>query len=124
MPFENEVVVTKLIGKDIYELIDYLRIVKRAHPISGIKLGLDKNYELINAKINNNNNNNNNIDINKYYYVATSDFLLNGGDKMDFFNKSLENTFLNYKIRDLLIDYFIKIDTLKPKIDNRFIRTK
>ena len=29
-----------------------------------------------------------------------------------------------YKIRDLLIDYFIKIDTLKPKIDNRFIRTK
>jgi hypothetical protein len=43
---------------------------------------------------------------------------------MDFFNKSSENTFLNYKIRDLLIDYFIKIDTLKPKIDNRFIRIK
>ena len=60
----------------------------------------------------------------RYYYVATSDFLLNGGDKMDFFNKSSENTFLNYKIRDLLIDYFIKIDTLKPKIDNRFIRTQ
>jgi 2',3'-cyclic-nucleotide 2'-phosphodiesterase (5'-nucleotidase family) len=119
MPFENEVVVTKLIGKDIYELIDYLRIVKRAHPISGIKLELDKNYELINAKINNKN-----IDIKKYYYVATSDFLLNGGDKMDFFNKSSENTFLDYKIRDLLIDYFIKMDTLKPKIDNRFIRTK
>ena len=119
MPFENEVVVTKLIGKDIYELIDYLRIVKRAHPISGLKLELDKNYELINAKINNKN-----IDIKKYYYVATSDFLLNGGDKMDFFNKSSENTFLDYKIRDLLIDYFIKMDTLKPKIDNRFIRTK
>ena len=119
MPFENEVVVTKLIGKDIYELIDYLRIVKRAHPISGLKLELDKNYELINAEINNND-----IDIKKYYYVATSDFLLNGGDKMDFFNKSSENTFLDYKIRDLLIDYFIKIDTLKPKIDNRFIRTK
>ena len=119
MPFENEVVVTKLIGNDIYKLIDYLRKVKRAHPISGLKLELDKNYELINAKINNKN-----IDINKYYYVATSDFLVNGGDKMYFFNKSLENTFLDYKIRDLLIDYFIKIDTLKPKIDNRFIRTK
>ena len=119
MPFENEVVVTKLIGNDIYKLIDYLRKVKRAHPISGLKLELDKNYELINAEINNND-----IDIKKYYYVATSDFLLNGGDKMDFFNKSSENTFLDYKIRDLLIDYFIKIDTLKPKIDNRFIRTK
>jgi len=119
MPFENEVIVTKLIGNDIYKLIDYLRKVKRAHPISGLKLELDKNYELINAEINNKD-----IDIKKYYYVATSDFLLNGGDKMDFFNKSSENTFLDYKIRDLLIDYFIKIDTLKPKIDNRFIRTK
>ena len=119
MPFENEVVVTKLIGNDIYKLIDYLRKVKRAHPISGLKLELDKNYELINAEINNKD-----IDIKKYYYVATSDFLLNGGDKMDFFNKSSENTFLDYKIRDLLIDYFIKMDTLKPKIDNRFIRTK
>ena len=119
MPFENEVVVTKLTGKDIYTLIDYLRIVKSAHPISGLNLELDKNYELIRARINNKS-----IDINKYYYVATSDFLLNGGDKMDFFNKSSENTFLNYKIRDLLIDYFIKIDTLKPKIDNRFIRIK
>ena len=119
MPFENEVVVTKLIGNDIYKLIDYLRTVKRAHPISGLKLELDENYELINAKINNKN-----IDIKNYYYVATSDFLLNGGDKMDFFNKSSENTFLDYKIRDLLIDYFIKIDTLKPKIDNRFIRSK
>lgn len=119
MPFENEVVVTKLIGNDIYKLIDYLRKVKRAHPISGLKLELDKNYELINAEINNKD-----IDIKKYYYVATSDFLLNGGDKMDFFNKSSENTFLDYKIRDLLIDYFIKIDTLNPKIDNRFIRTK
>ena len=119
MPFENEVVVTKLTGKDIYTLIDYLRIVKSAHPISGLNLELDKNYKLIKARINNKS-----IDINKYYYVATSDFLLNGGDKMDFFNKSSENTFLNYKIRDLLIDYFIKIDTLKPKIDNRFIRIK
>ena len=70
MPFENEVVVTKLTGKDIYALIDYLRIVKSAHPISGLNLELDKNYELIRARINNKS-----IDINKYYYVATSDFL-------------------------------------------------
>ena len=61
MPFENEVVVTKLIGNDIYKLIDYLRKVKRAHPISGLKLELDKNYELINAEINNKD-----IDIKKY----------------------------------------------------------
>jgi 5'-nucleotidase len=119
MPFENEVVVAKLSGKDIYDLINYLAIARRAHPISRLKIELDKNYKLVNAEINNNK-----IDIDKYYYVATSDFLINGGDKMTFFEKSIENTFLNYKIRDILIDYFIKIDTLKSKIDNRFIRTK
>ena len=120
MPFENEVVVAKLSGKDIYDLINYLAIARRAHPISRLKIELDKNYKLVNAEINNNNK----IDVDKYYYVATSDFLINGGDKMTFFEKSIENTFLNYKIRDILIDYFIKIDTLKSKIDNRFIRTK
>ena len=47
MPFQNEVVVTKLTGKDIYTLIDYLRIVKSAHPISGLNLELDKNYYFV-----------------------------------------------------------------------------
>ncbi|MGY8918772.1 MAG: 5'-nucleotidase C-terminal domain-containing protein [Flavobacteriales bacterium] len=119
MPFENEVIVTKLSGKDVYKLIDYLTIARRAHPIARLQLELDKDYKLINAKINNKK-----IDVNSYYYVATSDFLLNGGDKMTFFNESIENTILNYKIRDLLIDYFIQIDTLKSTIDNRFIIKK
>ena len=119
MPFENEVIVTKLSGKDVYKLIDYLTISRQAHPIARLQLELDKDYKLVNAKINNKK-----IDVNKYYYVATSDFLLNGGDKMTFFNESIENTILNYKIRDLLIDYFIQIDTLKSTIDNRFIIKK
>ena len=119
MPFENEVIVTKLSGKDVYKLIDYLTVARRAHPIARLQLELDKDYKLVNAKINNKK-----IDVNKYYYVATSDFLLNGGDKMTFFNESIENTILNYKIRDLLIDYFIQIDTLKSTIDNRFIIKK
>ena len=56
----------------------------------------------------------------EYYNVATSNFLLNGGDKMDFFSNSIKNTKLNYKIRDLLIDYFISIDTLNLTNDKRF----
>ena len=119
MPFENEVVVAKLSGNNVYGLINYLAIARLAHPISRLKIELDENYKLFNAEINNNK-----IDIDKYYYVATSDFLLKGGDKMTFFEKSIENTHLNYKIRDLLIDYFIEIDTLKSKIDNRFIIKK
>ena len=58
---------------------------------------------------------------NKNYFVATTDYLLDGGDKMYFLAESKETTIIDYKMRDVLIDYFIKIDTLKLKTDNRFI---
>lgn len=115
MPFENDVVVTKLSGEDIFLMIEYLIITKQAHPISNAQIILNNNYELISAKVNNKL-----IRNTEYYNVATSNFLLNGGDKMDFFSNSIKNTKLNYKIRDLLIDYFISIDTLNLTNDKRF----
>jgi len=56
--------------------------------------------------------------------VATNDYLFNGGNDMTFFkpNESLYN--LNYKIRNVLIDYFKKVDTINPVIDDRFIQIK
>ena len=116
MPFENSVVVCELKGRDIYELINYLTLSRKAHPISGINIVLDKNYNLLDVKINGKK-----IDKNKIYSVATSDYLLNGGDKMTFFSKSKKNTTLDYKIRNVLIDYFKEVDTVNFKIDNRFI---
>ena len=116
MPFENSVVVCELKGRDLYELINYLTLTRKAHPISGINIVLDKNYNLLDVKINGKK-----IDKNKIYSVATSDYLLNGGDKMTFFSKSKKNTTLDYKIRNVLIDYFKEVDTVNFKIDNRFI---
>ena len=115
MPFENDIVVTKLSGKDIFLMINYLTNAKLAHPISNAQIILNNNYELISAKVNNKL-----IKNTDYYNVATSNFLLNGGDKMDFFSNSIKSTKLNYKIRDLLIDYFISIDTLNLTNDKRF----
>ena len=106
----------KLIPVQIYELINYLTLTRKAHPISGINMVLDKNYNLLDVKINGKK-----IDENKIYSVATSDYLLNGGDKMTFFSKSKKNTTLDYKIRNVLIDYFKEVDTVNFKIDNRFI---
>jgi 2',3'-cyclic-nucleotide 2'-phosphodiesterase (5'-nucleotidase family) len=118
MPFENSVVVASLKGTHINEMIAYLQKAKRAHPISGLSIKLNINYELIEAKINDIA-----IDENKTYYVATNDYLYSGGDSMDFFQQSDSLYVLDYKIRNVLIDYFSKKDTINPVIDNRFIKT-
>lgn len=119
MPFDNSVVVTEMQGQQIKDMLAYLTRAKRAHPISGLKLSLHSDFSineaLINAK---------KIDYNKTYYVATSDYLYGGGDRMHFL-KSKDSVYdIDYKIRNVLIDYFKKIDTLQPTIDDRFIQLK
>ncbi|WP_250432648.1 5'-nucleotidase C-terminal domain-containing protein [Hanstruepera flava] len=117
MPFENSIVVVGLKGERINELINYLTQAKRAHPISGLKLTVDEAFNVIDATIKGEP-----IDVNKIYYVATNDYLYNGGDHMTFFQPNEGLEVLNYKIRNALLDYFTKTDTIKPVIDNRFIQ--
>lgn len=117
MPFENSIVVVELKGIHVKELITYLQKAKRAHPISKLKVSLDKDFDLINATINNKE-----IIDNKVYHVATNDYLYNGGDRMDFFKKGDSLHVLGYRIRNAMIDYFKSIDTLNPVIDDRFTK--
>ncbi len=119
MPFENSMVVVALKGKQLDNLVSYLCKSKKAHPISKLKLTIDKNFKLLNATVKGKS-----IDTSKTYYVATNDYLYNGGDNMTFFkpNDSLYN--LNYKVRNILIDYFKKTDTINPTIDDRFVQIK
>ena len=58
---------------------------------------------------------------NRDYFVLTSDYLVKGGDNMNFFKKSDSIFTLELKIRDILIDFFSKKDSLDIKSDNRFI---
>jgi 2',3'-cyclic-nucleotide 2'-phosphodiesterase (5'-nucleotidase family) len=119
MPFENSIVVLELNGLSIIKMIDYLRKVKLQHPISGLQITLNNDYSVNEVKINGVS-----IENEKKYYVATTNYLLEGGDKMYFLAETTKTTDINYKMRDILIDYFKKYDTLKLKSDNRFIRIK
>ena len=119
MPFENSIVVLELNGLSIIKMIDYLRKVKLQHPISGLQITLNNDYSVNEVKINGVS-----IENEKKYYVATTDYLLEGGDKMYFLAETTKTTDINYKMRDILIDYFKKYDTLKLKSDNRFTRIK
>lgn len=119
MPFENFVVVVALKGKQVQEMINYLVKAKRAHPISGLKLVLNKDFKLESATIKGEP-----IDVNKTYFVATYDYLYEGGDNMNFLKTNDSLYSLDYKVRNVLIDYFTKKDTINPVIDDRFIQLK
>lgn len=119
MPFENEIVIVELSGKQVKEMLTYLETAKTAHPISGMQLTVDANYKLISALIGGKE-----LDINSSYFVATSDYLQQGGDNMNFFKDPLKLFDIDYKLRNAIIDHFIKVDTLKTSIDNRFIQIK
>ncbi len=115
MPFENTVVVLELKGKTLQKMVDYLIKSKRAHPVAGMQLVLNKDGSLNSFSIANFP-----IDNDKSYFVATSDYLVTGGDNMDFFKEALSKTETDYKIRNAMIDYFSKVDTVAPKIDLRY----
>ena len=117
MPFENEIVVAELSGKKVQEMLKYLERAKTAHPVSGIKIKADKNFRIYKATIDGKE-----ISENKTYLVATSDYLFNGGDNMQFFKDPVNLYGADYKLRNALIDYFNKVDTIHAKIDDRYIR--
>ncbi len=114
MPFENKVIVAELPGSAILEMIDYIISEKKAHPLAGMTFTIDKNNNpqeiLIGGKT---------FDVYKKYYVATSDYLITGGDRMYFFKKSIKNTDIDYKLRAIMIDYFKEQDTIPILTDIR-----
>ncbi|WP_317044391.1 5'-nucleotidase [Confluentibacter citreus] len=117
MPFENTLLVVEMKGTQMDSLIAYLSKSKKAHPISKLKLIIDTNFNVVEATINGKN-----IEDNNTYYVATNDYLFNGGDNMTFFKPNNSVHDLNYKIRNALIDHFKKVDTISPVRDDRFIQ--
>lgn len=119
MPFENSIIVVALKGTEIDSLVSFLSKDRKAHPISKLKLSIDSNYNVIDYSISGKK-----IDPNKTYYVATNDYLFNGGDNMTFFKTNAGAHVLDYKIRNALIDNFKKVDTIRPVIDDRFIQVK
>ncbi len=114
MPFENELVLVELTGSKVEELLNYLAVNKKAHPVANITLQI-KDNQYYNVHISNKT-----FDATKNYFILTSDYLQEGGDKMSFFKNPVSLHKTSYKIRTALIDYFKKTDSITPKLDNRF----
>ncbi|TQD39344.1 5'-nucleotidase C-terminal domain-containing protein [Haloflavibacter putidus] len=117
MPFENEAVIIGLKGTQVQKMFVYLAKNQIAHPIAGMQLTLDKNGAIKSASIQGKK-----IEPDTTYYIATNDYLMEGGDRMYFFGKRESQTYLDYKLRNIFIDYFKKHDTINPVRDQRFIQ--
>ena len=113
MPFENELVVLELDKKDYLDLLNY--ITKRGgEPFSGIKITTNKNGKIIS------NSWPVNFEKGEKVKVLTSDYLANGGDNMQFFQNKKQSK-IGLKLRDAIIDYCIKKDTINIIIDDRIL---
>ena len=112
MPFENTALVLELKGEHLLDIANFIILEKKPHPISGITFTIDALNKVKNIKINNQD-----LQLDKTYFVVTNDYLANGGDNMVFFKKATKTYDLNYKLRNILIDYFKEIDTIPVAFD-------
>jgi 2',3'-cyclic-nucleotide 2'-phosphodiesterase (5'-nucleotidase family) len=107
MPFENGLVVVALKGEQVFEMVDYFIATKKPHPLSGITFTISKENKAKNILVQGKP-----VEKDAIYYVATNDYLSNGGDNMNFFKKGVQTYDLDYKLRNVLIDYFKEVDTI------------
>lgn len=117
MPFENYISVVELDGSSVRSLVKFLMNAERPHPFSGMQIILDKKGALESVNIQGSP-----FDENRTYTIATSDYLVHGGASIGFFPEVLETTDTEYLVRNAIIDYFKKVDTLKAEVDHRFIQ--
>jgi len=114
MPFENEIVIIKMNGKDLEGLFDYYLKTQKNNPVSHLVIETENgtlSQKLINGKT---------IDYNKTYYIATSDYLALGGDNMFFFSKG-EMISTGIKMRDLFLEKFKNNPEISSPDDVRLI---
>ncbi len=109
MPFDNEIVIVTLPVTVLKEIGVYLK-ERGGEPIAGVKLINDK--LIFEGK-----------EINDFYQVQiiTSDYLMNGGDNMTFFDKKTDVYYTGKLMRDVMIEEARKQDTLIWTDEQRII---
>ncbi|MFM2214523.1 MAG: hypothetical protein RL427_1786 [Bacteroidota bacterium] len=117
MPFENSAVVVALKGEQVLEIVKYIIAEKKPHPLKGMTFRIDKDNQPQAILIGNQS-----LDLSRTYYVATSDYLSYGNDNMLFFKKGIAKFDLEYKLRNIIIDYFKENKVITAHKDLRIIK--
>ncbi|MBC2840772.1 5'-nucleotidase C-terminal domain-containing protein [Robiginitalea sp. SC105] len=117
MPFENTIFIVPMQGAPVRELISFLTANRKPHPIAGLEIVLAPDGSLASVNIGGQP-----FDEERTYYIATSNYLYEGGDDMAFFRHGGTPEDTRYKIRNAMVDYFRRIDTLRSSADDRFFQ--
>ena len=117
IPFENSAVIIGLKGEQLIEIANYIVSEKKPHPLAGMTFIITKDNKIKNIQVQGKP-----LDFEKTYFVVTSDYLSNGGDNMIFFKKGISRCDTDYKLRNIIIDYFKDVDTLRINTDVRITK--
>lgn len=97
MPFDNLIIVQKIKGDVLQQFLDLIAS-KGGWPLAGISMGI-KNKKAVAVKINGEL-----LDHNRYYSIANSDYVANGGDNAEMI-RTIPQLSKGYLLRDAIFDY-------------------
>ena len=97
MPFDNSIVIVQLSPEKVKELLNYLHQIN-GQPVgnAGFRLSLDAKEIIIGEEL---------YQFDHDVFIVSSDYLVNGGDKMDFFKDPINRWNTDILIREALINY-------------------
>lgn len=109
MPFDNQLVLVKMPANSMNDIVNYLH-KSGGEPIAGFSLS---GKEVFDAS--------GNPWKKSDFWVVTSDYLMNGGDKMVFFEQKLEVIQTGDLFRDVLIQFASSNAVLNSNSENRIV---
>lgn len=112
MPFENHIVVLTFSGKQLLQIADELAAAG-GEPVSGIRFRIvdgSARDVLVQAR---------NVEPGSKYRVATNNWMADGGGDVPTLWEPAERADLDVLIRDAIIDYLNRRETITPNIDFR-----
>ncbi len=113
MPFENKIVISQFTGKQLKQVVEEI-VHDRGTPLSG--LTIVANSGVIDAYVNGKK-----VNDSKIYYVATIDYVANGGGGLQSMwnGKIVKET--NVLLREAIIEYILKKKVISPQIEGRVV---
>jgi 2',3'-cyclic-nucleotide 2'-phosphodiesterase (5'-nucleotidase family) len=110
MPFENEVMVLTMTGKELMELFSF-EAKYRKTSFSNTQLRYTEEGQLVSAKIGGKL-----VEMDRVYKLVTYDYLANGGDMMSCFN-GIKKEPMGITLRTMIINHIEEMQSKGEKID-------